>query len=57
MTDMRRITISIPDELDKKIVEVRKDDRFIRCTYSEIVRQILANGIEKLSAETTTEST
>ena len=57
MTDMRRITISIPDELDKKIVEVRKDDRFIRCTYSEIVRQILANGLEKLSAETTTEST
>lgn len=46
MTDMRRITIALPDEIDKKILELRKDDRFVRCSYSEIVRQILERGLK-----------
>ncbi len=46
MTDMKRVTVSIPDELDKKILELRKDDRFIRCSYSEIVRCMLLAGLE-----------
>lgn len=51
MTDMRRVTVSLPDELDKHILEARKDDRFIRCSYSEIVRQLLERGIETYKAE------
>lgn len=46
MTDMRRITIALPDEIDKKILELRKDDRFVRCSYAEIVRQILERGLK-----------
>lgn len=46
MTDMKRVTIALPDNLDKKILELRKDDRFIRCSYSEIVRQVLERGLE-----------
>ena len=49
MTDMRRITIAVPDELDKRILDLRKDDRFIRCSYAEIVRKILDRGLEKIS--------
>lgn len=45
MTDMRRITIALPDEIDKKILELRKDDRFIRCSYAEIVRKVLEQGL------------
>lgn len=46
MTEMRRVTISIPNELDKKVLELKKDDRFIRCSYSEIVRMLLKAGLE-----------
>ena len=53
MTDMRRITIALPDEIDKKILELRKDDRFIRCSYAEIVRKVLEQG---LIAETADEN-
>lgn len=53
MTDMRRITIALPDEIDKKILELRKDDRFIRCSYAEIVRKVLEQG---LIAETADEA-
>ncbi|GKH49022.1 hypothetical protein CE91St46_01330 [Eubacteriales bacterium] len=45
MTDMRRVTISLPEEVDKKILDLRKDDRFARCSYSEIVRMVLNRGL------------
>lgn len=46
MTDMKRITISIPPEMDKKILEMRKDDKFIRSSYSEIVRTLVFAGLD-----------
>lgn len=46
MTDMKRATISIPADLDNAIYELRKDERFARCSYSEIVRQLLAVGMK-----------
>lgn len=51
MTEMRRVTISLPEETDKKILELRKDDRFVRCSYSELVRQIVEQGLDMLRAE------
>lgn len=46
MTDMRRVTIAVPEEIDKRILELRKDDRFIRCSYAEIVRTLLEKGLK-----------
>lgn len=51
MTDMKRVTISLPDELDEKILELRKDDRFIRCSYAEIVRRSLEHGLDELKTK------
>ena len=51
MTEMRRVTISIPDELDAKVLELKKDDRFVRCSYSEIVRMLLTTGLEAAEAK------
>lgn len=51
MTEMRRVTISLPEETDKKILELRKNDRFVRCSYSELVRQIVEQGLDMLRAE------
>lgn len=45
MTDMRRITVSLPEDIDRRILELKKDDRFVRCSYSEIVRQALERGL------------
>ncbi len=46
MTEMRRVTVSIPDELDKKVLELKKEDRFLRCSYSEIVRMLMFAGLQ-----------
>lgn len=45
MTDMRRVTIALPDAIDKRILELRKDERFVRCSYAEIVRQLLNHAL------------
>ena len=50
MTDMRRVTISIPDELDKELLELKKDDRFIRASYSELVRCLLQAGLQVMAS-------
>ncbi len=44
-TEMRRVTVSVPKNVDKRILELRKDARFIRCSYSEIVRQLIEAGM------------
>ena len=45
MTEMKRVTSSLPDEIDKKIIELKKQDTFVRCSYSEIVRILISAGI------------
>ena len=45
MTDMRRVTISLPDEIDRRILELKKDDKYIRLSYAEVVRQLLERGL------------
>lgn len=51
MTNMRRVTIALPDGMDERILELRKDDRFVRCSYSEIARQILDLGFRAFETE------
>lgn len=46
MTEMRRVTISLPDEIDAKVLALKKEERFVRCSYSEIVRMLLQAGLE-----------
>lgn len=49
MTEMRRITISVPDDIDKAVLEMKKTDEFVRDSYSEIIRKLLAIGLAKVS--------
>lgn len=51
MTDMKRTTISFPPELTERIFALRKDDRFTRCSYSELIRQLTEKGLSMLDAE------
>lgn len=51
MTSMKRTTVSLPDELTERIFALRKDDRFVRCSYSELIRQLTEKGLSMLDAE------
>lgn len=45
MTNMRRITVSLPDDIDSRIVNLKKEDRFARASYAEVVRRLLREGL------------
>lgn len=43
---MKRITISIPIETDEAIYDLRKSDEYKRCSKSDVVRKLLAIGLQ-----------
>lgn len=46
MTDMRRVTVCFPEEMNKKILDLRKTDEYVSCTFGEIVRRLVSKGLE-----------
>lgn len=44
--DMRRVTISVTEAQDAAILNAKKDDQFVRCSYAEVVRQMLNLGLQ-----------
>ncbi len=51
MTKMKRVTFSVPEGMAEKILMLRKDDKFIHCSYSEIVRRLLDIGLNVQTQE------
>lgn len=43
---MRRVTLVIPLELDEKILQLKKEDRFLRSSYAAVIRQLLETGLQ-----------
>lgn len=47
---LKRMSVSINEEMDKKIIEMKKTDKYCRCSYSEIIRQLIEMGIKEYEA-------
>lgn len=41
-----RLSIALTPEQEKAIVELRKTDEYARCSFGEIVRQLIDAGLE-----------
>lgn len=46
MTNMKRTTVTFGDDLDREIFELRKNENYMRCSYSEIVRRLVRLGLK-----------
>lgn len=46
MTEMKRLNVSIPKDLEDKLFEMRKKDEYIRCSIAELIRIVLRKGLE-----------
>lgn len=46
MTDMRRITISVPQDMDDRVLALRKRKDYVRCSYSELLRRMIEIGLQ-----------
>lgn len=49
MVTMKRMSVSLPPEIESAIVELRKTDRFCRSSYSEIIREVLGIGLNRIA--------
>jgi len=47
MTDMKRTTISLPDELVEKLDELKQTEEFKNVSYSELIRSMIQRGLDK----------
>lgn len=47
MTDMKRTTISLPDELVEALSLLKQTDEFKNASYSEIIRVMIKRGLNK----------
>ena len=45
LTDMKRMSVSFDEDIDRGIFELRKDDEYLKCSYSEIVRRLVRIGL------------
>lgn len=50
-TEMKRISISLPEEIDNQVIELKKTDMYCRCSYAEIVRMLLELGLRATRAQ------
>ena len=53
MTEMPRKTISLPPELENAVYELRKSEKYCKCSFSEILRVMIRRGLDAEQAEGT----
>ena len=51
MTEMPRKTISLPPELENAVYELRKSEKYCKCSFSEILRVMIRRGLDAEQAE------
>ena len=47
MTDMKRLTISLPDELADKLEELKQTEEFKNVPYSKLIRAMIQRGLDR----------
>lgn len=53
MNESKRMSISLTDDMEQAIVNLRKTDRFCRSSYSEIIRELLRVGLKAMDIDQT----
>ena len=44
----KRLSISLPAELDRAVLDLRKTEEYCRCSYVEIIRVLMSEGAKTL---------
>lgn len=51
MTDMKRTTVSLPDELVDALEKLKSREEFKNASYSELIRVMIQRGLEKAAKD------
>lgn len=45
---MKRLSVSLPPEIEKTIIDLRKTDEFCMCSCADFIRKLMLIGAEQL---------
>ena len=51
MTEMWRINVSIPSDVEERIIDLRKRDEYCRMSFSRIIREMIIKGLDEVEKE------
>ena len=51
MTDKLRLTVTLPPELEADLIELKKSDKYVRSSFSEIIRDLLTSALATVKGE------
>nr|DAV14187.1 MAG TPA: mRNA interferase EndoA [Caudoviricetes sp.] len=51
MTDMWRVNMLIPRDMEERIVNLRKQDEYCRMSFSRIIREMIIKGLDEVEKE------
>lgn len=49
MKNYKRLSISLPPELDRAVLDLRKTEEYCRCSYVEIIRVLMTEGVKAMA--------
>lgn len=52
----KRMSLTLPADLENEVVELRRSEKFCRCSYSEILRFLIKAGIKSYEEGQTRET-
>lgn len=51
MTDKWRVNVSIPTEIENRIIDLRKQDEYCRKSFSRIILEMIVRGLREVEKE------
>jgi len=51
MTNMKRVTVSFPDDIDRAVLELKENEQFRNYPYSKIILYLVKHGLDLLRTE------
>lgn len=48
---MKRLSVSLPPEIEKTVIDLRKTDEYCMCSRADILRKLMIMGAEQLRTE------
>ena len=51
VTEQWRVNVSIPSDIEERIIDLRKQDEYCRMSFSRIIREMIIKGLDEVEKE------
>ena len=51
VTEQWRVNVSIPSDIEERIIDLRKQDEYCRMSFSRIIREMIIKGLDEVEKD------